>query len=185
MRIRSGFEHKALCDLTVVRVDLWWMTRAGGSPSRARSGWTQNQSSTQFRAAEETKCAVRGPLVPSRWGGLRYNGGCQTNNSGQQRTAWHHFLPLTRGPNPAGIFQVPHSSDSQAFTSQHVGKSTAGAAGHKLKGDVLFGLLVDRKLQIWSCESCTAETVWREFTDEIHKRTKTQAVCLISDLHRE
>lgn len=159
----NRLKHKAWCDLTVVRVDLWWTIRAGGSPSRARSGWTQNQSCAQLRAAEETKCAVRGPLVPSQWGGLQYNGGCQTNSSGQQRTAWHHFLPLTRGPNPAGIFQVLHSSHSQAFTSQHVGKSKAGAAGHKLRGDVLVSLLVNRKLQVWSCKSCTAEKVRGEF----------------------
>lgn len=111
---------------------------SGGSGSRVRSGWTQNQSEVQICAAEETKCAVRGPLVPSRWGGLQYNGGCQTNSSGQQRTAWHHFLPLTRGPNPAGIFQVPHSSNSQAFTSRQVGQSKADTAGHKLNGDVLM-----------------------------------------------
>lgn len=111
---------------------------SGGSGSRVRSGRTQTQSEAQICAAEETKCAVRGPLVPSRWGGLQYNGGCQTNSSGQQRTAWHHFLPLTRGPNPAGIFQVPHSSNSQAFTSRQVGQSKADTAGHKLNGDVLM-----------------------------------------------
>lgn len=27
--------------------------------------------------------------------------GCQRNSTGQQCTAWHHFLPLTRSPNPA------------------------------------------------------------------------------------
>lgn len=77
---------------------------SGSSGSRVRSGRTPNQSEAQICAAEETKCAVRGPLVPSRWGGLQYNGGCQTNSSGQQRTAWHHFLPLTRGPQPCRHF---------------------------------------------------------------------------------
>lgn len=48
---------------------------------------TESPSGAQINAAEETKCAVRGPLVPSRWGGPQYNEGCQTNSAGQQCTA--------------------------------------------------------------------------------------------------
>lgn len=39
---------------------------------------------------------------------------------------------------PSSIFQVPHSSNSQPFTSQHVQIFKAGPAGHKLNGDVLI-----------------------------------------------
>lgn len=39
---------------------------------------------------------------------------------------------------PSSIFQVPHSSNSQPFTSQHVQIVKAGPAGHKLNGEVLI-----------------------------------------------
>lgn len=102
--------------------------------------------------------------------------GLQTNSSGQQRTAGPHFLPLTRGPNPAGIFQVPHSSDSQAL---YESKPKAGAAGHKLKAALLVGLLTDG-------EAADLEELLGGISPiKPTKRAQTPAVCLISDLHRE
>lgn len=76
-------------------------------PPRNQRPWTCPDQELRTEVAHRSmwprkQCAVRGPLVPSRWGGPQYNGGCQTNSAGQQCTAWHHFLPLTRGPNPAG-----------------------------------------------------------------------------------
>lgn len=39
---------------------------------------------------------------------------------------------------PSGIFQVPHSSNSQPFTSQDIEILKASSAGHTLNGDVLI-----------------------------------------------
>lgn len=72
--------------------------------------------------------------------------GCQTNSNGQQRTARHHFLPLTCGPNPTGIFQVPHSSNSQPFTSQHIRLFKASPTGPK-HFNRSIGLLVTELLR--------------------------------------
>lgn len=123
-------------------------------------------------------CSAR-PISSQPVGRPSVQWGLQTNSSGQQRTAWHHFLPLTRGPNPAGIFQVPHSSHSLAFTSQHVGKSKAGAAGHKLKGDILVSLLVDGTLQSRSCKGCSAEQVQSEF-HWWHPQKSQNSGCLLN-----
>lgn len=49
----------------------------------------ENHSCVQINVAEETKCAVRGPLVPSRWGGPQYNGAARRtamDNSAQRDT---------------------------------------------------------------------------------------------------
>lgn len=46
-------------------------------------------------------CSAR-PISSQPVGRPSVQWGCQTNSTGQQCTAWHHFLPLTRGPNPAG-----------------------------------------------------------------------------------
>lgn len=46
-------------------------------------------------------CSAR-PISSQPVGRPSIQWGCQTNSTGQQCTAWHHFLPLTHGPNPAG-----------------------------------------------------------------------------------
>lgn len=48
----------------------------------------------------EIKCA--GPISSQPVGRPSVQWGCQTNSTGQQCTAWRHFLPVTRGSNPAG-----------------------------------------------------------------------------------
>lgn len=45
--------------------------------------------------------------------------------------------PRPQPCRPSGIFQVPHSSNSQLFTSQHIQRLKAGPAG-QLSGDVLI-----------------------------------------------
>ena len=91
--------------------------------------------------AAETKCAVRGPLVPSRWGGPRLQWGLpdeQHWTTVRSMTPFPSSDPRPRGPNPSGIFQVLHSSDSQPCTSQHMQTFKAATAGLGRNGDVLM-----------------------------------------------
>lgn len=44
----------------------------------------------------------------------------QRNSTGQQCTAWHHFLPLTCDPNPAGLLVFFRCSSAASLSPVHV-----------------------------------------------------------------